>query len=215
VADASRELKNHERNYPTHDLELASVVHALKTWRHYLMGKHCDIFTDHKSLQYHPGKANDVDDAFRRKGYVNGLTAGELASNLCEQFKDLRLELVPKGYLAALEVKPNLMDQIREAQKVDTKIDEIKENMSKGKADGFHEDDQGTIWFEKRVCVPRDTKIKRLIFQEAHDSPYSIHPGNTKMYMDLKERFWWTSMKREIAEFIALCDVCNRVKAEH
>jgi hypothetical protein len=52
VAYASRQLKNHERNYPTHDLELALVVHALKTWRHYLMGKHCDIFTDHKSLKY-------------------------------------------------------------------------------------------------------------------------------------------------------------------
>jgi hypothetical protein len=52
VAYASRQLKNHERNYPTHDLELALVVHALKTWRHYLMGKHYDIFTDHKSLKY-------------------------------------------------------------------------------------------------------------------------------------------------------------------
>jgi hypothetical protein len=87
--------------------------------------------------------------------------------------------------------------------------------MSKGKADGFHEDDQGLIWFEKRVCVPRDPEIKGLIFLEAHDTPYSIHPGNTKMYMDLKVRFWCTGMKREIAEFIALCDVCNRVKAEH
>jgi hypothetical protein len=206
------------------------------------MGKHCDIFTDHKSLkyiftqkelnlrqrrwlelikdydlnlQYRLGKANVVADALSRKGYVNGFTAGELPLDLCEQFKDLRLDLVPKGYLAALEVKPNLMDRIREAQKVDTEIDEIKENMSKGKGDGFREDDQGIIWFEKRVCVPRDPEIKRLIFQEAHDSPYSIHPGNTKMYMDLKERFWWTGMKREIAEFIALCDVCNRVKAEH
>jgi hypothetical protein len=242
VAYASRQLKNHERNYPTHDLELASVVHALKSWRHYLMGKHCDIFTDQKSLkyiftekelnlrqrrwlelikdynlnlQYHPRKANVVADALSRKGYVNVLTAGELPSDLCEQFKDLRLELVPKGYLATLEVKPNLMDQSREAQKVDMEIDEIKENMSKGKADGFREDDQGIIWFEKRVCVPKDPEIKRLIFQEAHDSPYSIHPGNTKMYMDLEERFWWTGMKREIAEFIALCDVCNRVKAEH
>jgi hypothetical protein len=166
-------------------------------------------------LQYHPGKANIVADALSCKGYVNGLTAGELPSDLCEQFKDLRLELVPKGYLAALEVKPNLMDQIREAQKVDTEIGEIKENMSKGKADGFCEDDKGIIWFEKWVYVPRDPEIKRLIFQEAHDSPYSIHPGNMKMYMDLKERFWWTSMKREIAEFIALCDVCNRVKAKH
>jgi hypothetical protein len=52
VSYASRQLKHHERNYPTHDLELASVVHALKVWRHYLMGKHCDMFTDHKSLKY-------------------------------------------------------------------------------------------------------------------------------------------------------------------
>jgi hypothetical protein len=54
-----------------------------------------------------------------------------------------------------------------------------------------------------------------LIMQEAHDSPYSIHPGNTKMYMDLKGRFSWSNMKRNVAEYIALCDVCNRVKAEH
>jgi hypothetical protein len=155
------------------------------------MGKHCDIFTDNESLkyiftqkelnlrqrrwlelikdydlnlQYRPGKANVVADALSRKGYVNGLIAGELPSDLCEQFKDLRLELVPKGYLAALEVKPNLMERIREAQKVDAEIDEIKENMSKGKADGFREDDQGIIWFEKRFCVPRDPEIKRLIF---------------------------------------------------
>ena len=52
VSYASRQLENRERNYPTHDLELASVVHALKTWRHYLMGKHCEVFTDHESLKY-------------------------------------------------------------------------------------------------------------------------------------------------------------------
>jgi len=52
IAYASRQLKNHEKNYPTHDLELAVVVFALKIWRHYLYGVHVDIFTDHKSLQY-------------------------------------------------------------------------------------------------------------------------------------------------------------------
>src|SRR3954471_21695524 len=101
VSYTSRQLKNREHNYPTHDLELASVVHALKVWRHYLMGKHCDVYTDHKSLkyiftqkelnmrqrrwlelikdydldlQYHPGKANVVADSLSRKVYANGLT---------------------------------------------------------------------------------------------------------------------------------------------
>ena len=67
------------------------------------------------SLQYHPGKANVVADALSRKSYVNGLTAGELPEDLCVQFKDLRLEIVPEGYLASLDVQPTLMDRIREA----------------------------------------------------------------------------------------------------
>ena len=94
VAYASRQLKKHEKNYPTHDLELAAVVFALKIWRHYLYGEPCEIYTDHKSLQYifkqrdlnlrqrrwlellkdydltilyHPGKANVVAEALSRK----------------------------------------------------------------------------------------------------------------------------------------------------
>jgi hypothetical protein len=167
------------------------------------------------SLQYHPGKANVVANALSRKSYVNGLTARELPEELCEHFKQLRLEIVPEGFLASLEVQPTLMDEIKEAQKLDKEIEEIKSNMSKGKAKGFHEDDQGVVWFEKHVCVPQDPKLRKLILQETHDSPYSIHPGNTKMYMDLKGRFWWSNMKRDDAEYIALCDMCNRVKAEH
>jgi hypothetical protein len=93
IAYGSRQLKKHERNYPTHDLELGAVVFALKSWRHYLYGETCDIYTDHKSLkyiftqkelnmrqrrwlelikdydltiQYHPGKANVVADALSR-----------------------------------------------------------------------------------------------------------------------------------------------------
>jgi hypothetical protein len=99
------------------------------------------------SLQYHPGKANVVADTLRRKSYVNGLTAGELPEDLCEQFKELRLEIVPKGFLASLEVQPTLMDKIKEAQKLDKEIEEIKSNMSKGKAKGFREDEQGIVWF--------------------------------------------------------------------
>ena len=55
--------------------------------------------------------------------------------------------------------------------------------------------------------MPNDSEIKKLILQEAHDSPYSIHPGNTKMYLDFKDSFWWIKMKKDIAEYVAVCDV--------
>jgi polyhydroxyalkanoate synthesis regulator phasin len=100
------------------------------------------------SLQYHPGKAIVMADAPSRKVYANNITVGELPKDLCEQFKDLRLELVPKGYLVAMEVKPTLLDTIREAQKKDSDFEEIQGNMIKGKAEGFREDEMGTLWFE-------------------------------------------------------------------
>jgi IS30 family transposase len=58
-------------------------------------------------------------------------------------------------------------------------------------------------------------EIKELILKEAHETPYSIHPGSTKMYMDLKKLFWWNNMKQEIAKFVSECHTCQRVKAEH
>src|SRR3954453_15159219 len=111
------------------------------------------------------------------------------------------------------------MDRIREAQKGDKGIVEItktlKEALTEEKTTEFREDEQGTIWFGKRICIPEDFDLRKLIMQEAHESLFSIHPGNTKMYMDVKERFWWNGLKRDIAEYIAKCDTCNKVKAQH
>ena len=63
--------------------------------------------------------------------------------------------------------------------------------------------------------MPDVNDLRKLILSEAHDTAYSIHPGSTKMYYDLKERFWWYGMKRSVAEYVAICDTCQRVKAEH
>jgi hypothetical protein len=87
----------------------------------------------------------------------------------------------------------------------------IKDN----KTSAFSEDSRGTLWLGKRICVPNLKHLKELILRGAHYSAYSIHPGSTKMYKDLKTHYWWYGMKRDIAEYVSLCDTCQRVKVEH
>jgi hypothetical protein len=71
------------------------------------------------------------------------------------------------------------------------------------------------IWFGKRLVVPVDPEIKKTIFDGAHMSKFSIHPGSTKMYQDLKQNFWWSNMKVDIAKYVAECNTCHQMKASH
>ena len=99
-------------------------------------------------LHYHPGKANVVADALSHKSHVNTLMTGEVPKELAENLRELCLEIVPRGYVATLEIQSTLMDKIREAQKTDKEIAEIKERMSKGKAKGFR------VTPTMRLCLP-------------------------------------------------------------
>ena len=123
--------------------------------------------------------------------------------------------MVKEGYLATHTVKSGLYDQIKEAQKKNKGMAQIRELMKEGKARCFSTDNEEVLFFGKRIVVPKDYNLRRIILEEAHISQFSIHPGSTKMYQDLKQKFWWTRMKREIARYISECDVCQRVKAEH
>jgi len=76
-------------------------------------------------------------------------------------------------------------------------------------------DHKGILWFEDRLVVPKNHELRKQILDEAHLSKFSIHPGSTKMYQDLKQKFWWTRMKREIAKYVVECDTCQRVQASH
>jgi hypothetical protein len=93
----------------------------------------------------------------------------------------------------------------------------IKRRMREGdpKVACFHEDAEGTLWFKERLVVPRREALKKKILGEAHTSRYSIHPGSTKMYHDLRQQFWWTRMKREVARYVSECDTYRKVNADY
>ena len=91
--------------------------------------------------------------------------------------------------MASIELQPTLISQIKEAQKGNASIDGIKRRIDTDKVPGFTED-EGVLWYKGRLCVPAYSNLKEVILKEAHDTLYSIHPGGTKMYQDLKEQFW-------------------------
>jgi hypothetical protein len=127
----------------------------------------------------------------------------------------LNLGVVAQNEAMTLEVESTLEQEIREGQLNDEKIKEYKILIGLGKVPNFTEDEQGTVWFRNKICVLEIDHLRETILREAHDSAYSIHPGSTKMYQDLKQKYWWYGMKKDVASHVALCDICQRVKAEH
>jgi hypothetical protein len=228
-------------NYLTHDIELAAVVLALKIWRHYITGTKCQVYTDNKSLKYiftqkdlnlrqcrwlelikdydleihyHPRKANLVADALSRKEHVHAVIVAQLPDELVEDLERLNLGIFAHTEGVTIEVEPTLEQEIRKGQISDVKIQEIKDLITEGRGPDFMEDEQDTIWFKNRICVPEIDSLRETIFKEAHDSSYSIHLGSTKMYQDLKQKYWWYGLKKDVASHVALCDVCQRVKVK-
>ena len=148
IAYASRQLKDYEIRYPTHNLELAAVVFALKIWRHYLYGEKCEIYTDHKSLKYfftqkdlnmrqrrwlelvkdydcdilyHPGMANVVEDALSRRGSSHLFNSRQIASEIAADMVRAGIELVV-GKLANITLQSTLLERIRTSQDRDPEL---------------------------------------------------------------------------------------------
>src|SRR3954469_160892 len=155
-----------------------------------------------------PGKENVIADALSRKGDCNNIQVQKIHPDLCESFRRPNLELVPAGYLANLVIDPTIHEKIREAQSGSSMIQKIKQGIAASvpKYGCFLVHNDGTVFFEERVVVPKEGDLREVIMKEAHDSKISIHPGSTKMYQDLKQSFWWTRMKRDVARFVSQCD---------
>jgi hypothetical protein len=165
-------------------------------------------------INYYPSKSNVVANALSRRKYFKATFARRTRLELRREIKYLNLIIV-NDVAVAMEVELTLEVEIREGQLEDAKLKEIRQLIKDNKTSDFSEDSQVTLWLGKQICVPNLKHLKELILREAHDSAYSIHPSSTKMHKDLKTRYWWYDMKRDIAEYISLCDTCQRVKSEH
>nr|GFC75579.1 putative reverse transcriptase domain-containing protein [Tanacetum cinerariifolium] len=119
------------------------------------------------------------------------------------------------GYWASMRIESNLMLQIKEAQKHDDELWAIVQNFEDGKHTEFSVYDDGVVWLEDRLCVPSDQALYEKVMTEAHSSPFTVHPGSTKIYRDLKQYFWWNGMKQDVATFVSKCMMCQQVKIEH
>jgi len=107
-----------------------------------------------------------------------------------------------------LLIESNLLERVHEAQKHDRLIQEARKRDGDGKPREFSIDQNDAVRFRGRLCVPSKSEVKMDILREAHRTPYTLHPGETKMYRDLKESFWWKRMKADVAKYVAACGVC-------
>ncbi|KAL8133603.1 hypothetical protein AgCh_008888 [Apium graveolens] len=189
IAYASRQLKPHELKYPTHDLELAAIVFTLKIWRHYLYGEKCEIYTDHKSLKY----IFTQKELNMRKERLNMMATPK---DLSEEIKKFGLEFCNYGMVEevyrAMNFQPTLVEKIKKCQE---EVMEKEKNQLTGEEINTQRDEQWILWFFSRIWIPHVPELKNEILQEAHNSRFSIHPGSTKIYRDLKQNFWWPNMK--------------------
>ncbi|KAL0313196.1 UNVERIFIED_CONTAM: Retrovirus-related Pol polyprotein from transposon [Sesamum radiatum] len=203
---ASRQLRDHELNYPTHDLEFAAIVHALKIWRHYLYGEIFQILTDHKSLKYvltqkelnlrqrrwiellkdydctidyHPRKANVVADALSRRSSATLADLGSHNATLLLEMRPMNVKFEVNneaGLLVTLQVKPDFVDKSKEAKIRDPFLLRMLEKIKQGKKPNFSIRTDGVMVNGGRVCVPDVEGLREDIMQEARNAPYAMHP---------------------------------------
>ena len=168
-------------------------------------------------LSYHPGKANVVADTLSRNSlHISALMVKEM--ELIEQFRDISLvcEVTPGSEkLGMLKLTSQLLEDIKEGQKIDLELVDRLTLINQGKEVDFRIDRNGIMIFRDRVCVLDMSELKWSILEEGHKSSLSLHPRATKMYQDLMKMFWWTGMKKDAAAFMCACLVCQKSKVEH
>jgi len=104
---------------------------------------------------------------------------------------------------------------VREMQNQDEKFVQIMNEVEGGKSKGYIKREYGTMMLRGRLCVSNVESLRKEIMEEAYNAAYSLYPGSTKMYRTLEEIYWWLGMKKDVAEYVSKCLVCQQVKVEH
>ena len=133
---------------------------------------------------------------------------------LQKELNDLNVEFITSR-MASITVRPDLFDGLAESQAADPDFATHFEKAENEEGSEFNVREDGILRRGDRLCIPNKPELKQLILNEAHNTPYSVHPGSTKMYQDLKTRYWWTGLKKDVAEFVQKCLNCQMIKAEH
>lgn len=153
-------------------------------------------------INYHPSKVNIVVDALSCKS-MHALKP--MNANLSLKSDALAVELM---------VRPNLVPKILEAQLANPKVDQWSKKIEIREAKDFVKNEEGSLYFRDRFYVLWG-EVKDDILKETHSQVFVMHLRATKMFQELRSRFWWSGMKRSIAEFVGHYLTCHQVKAKH
>eukprot|EP00253_Pinus_taeda_P012641 PITA_12641 len=221
VAYESRKLKEHEQKYSAYDLELTAVIHALKMWRHYLVGRKFLLLTDHHSLtNYFSQPTLNA----RQARWVDFLSGFDFEIKHLQgkenRVADALSRKVQQLYeVSVSEWRSPVLEMVKEASRQDVNYQQLKLQLQQaaGLTDqsDYKLNEDGMIHFKQRLYVPSQDKIKNLIMDEFHVSHYTGHPGYQKMITAIRKEYFWPGMKKDIAEYLARCLECQQIKAEH
>jgi hypothetical protein len=217
----SRKLNEHEVNYVTHDLELATIVHALKMWRNYLLGRNFLLMTDHCGLRYLFDQPNlnarqarwmallsEFDFKIKHiKGKEN-----RVADALSRSMKTIHVAAMSTS---ETEVK----ERIRNTQGTDPFVQTVtlylQQEPTEVKYEGYQMTKGGLLTYRDRLYIPNCDDLKRFIMDELHKRPYTGHPGYQKMITATRKQFYWPGLKKDTTKYLARCIKCQQIKAEH